>query len=307
MASGGSQTARGQSARRAKKPVDIALDAGMRPMLLKHGFQRKTNRYFVRETSSAVQYVDISPPDRREGYLTCQYDATAGIVSKEISRIASELNLGNRLLIHIKRTSRECHVECDLGDIERFHARVDTEKLRKTPFFLRPFILKPMIYDHIPEMGEFRALCKKIYNSHLLPITPETENDYAIKRAELFEKYSLAWFDQCDQPEYFVRWIEFWVGRRAKSKNLLLATACCLASDSEGARTILQKIVDLPEESFEKIYKRELRYEKEFGRYKTIEGRQRSAKKMANSIMTMRRRSVEDARILARYFNIELT
>lgn len=84
MASDTAAAGQGRSARRAKKPVDIELEAGMRPMLIRHGIQRQTQRHLVRETTTAVQYVAITPPDRREGYLTCLYDVSAGITIKQL-------------------------------------------------------------------------------------------------------------------------------------------------------------------------------------------------------------------------------
>lgn len=305
MASGNAATGQGRSTRKAKSPVDIALNAGMQPMLVGHGFRRKTKRYFVRETSGAIQYVAISPPDHRVGYLNCIFDASAGIISKEISNLAEELKLNQRLFIYIKHTDHECHVECQLGDISRFNGRIDVEKIRKTPFFLRPFTSIPMIYDHIPEMKEFGALCRSIDSSPSSYQASKWAETYAIQHALLVEKYVLPWFAQCEDMKYLARWIEHWVGQRAKSRNLLLATACCLASDFDAAKIILKRVIDRAEIPFDKFYKKELRYQKKMKFLKTPEGQKRKAEELARIIFTGKKKRAEDARALARYFDID--
>ena len=306
MASSKTATGQERPTRKAKNPVDIAINFGMRPMLVGHGFKRKTKRYYVRETSSAVQYVAISPPDHRGGYLNCMFDASAGIISKEILNIEEKLELNKDLFTYIKYTDHKCHVECQLDDISRFNARIDVNKLKRIPFFLRPFTAIPMIYDHIPEMKEFGALCRSIDSSPSSYQTPKWAETYAIHHAQLFEKYVLPWFDKCDDPKYFTRWIEHWVGQRRKSGNLLLATACCLASDFDAAKTILKRVVDQAEIPFDKVYKRELRQQRRKKFLKTSENQKRKAEELARMISTSKRKSADDAGTLARYFKIDL-
>lgn len=287
-------------------PVDIALDAGLRPMLIRHGFTRKTKRYFVRERPGAIHYVAITPPDRRSGYLTCLHRASAGIISKKIVKIVEELDL-RKLFIHKKYTDRDCHFECDLEDIYRFKARIDFEEnIRNQPFFLRPFVKFPRVEIYIPEMREFVALWRKIDAFPSSPLASSMADAYAHQEAQLHEKYILPWFDQCEDMNYFAQWVEYWVGRRAKTPNLLLATAYCLASNFEDARTHLKNAVALTDISFDKTYRQELRYENKMKFRKTIEGRKKKAKKISESIMAMRKRTAEDARALARYFDIDL-
>lgn len=306
MASSKAATGQGRSARKAKNPVDIALNAGMRPMLVGHGFKRKTKRYFVRETSGAVHYVAIKPPDHRVGYLNCMFDASAGIISKEISNIVQKLKLNTNLFIYIKHTDHHCHVECQLDDVSRFNGRVDVDKVKRTPFFLRPFASIPMIYDHIPEMKEFGALCRRIDSSPSSYLVPKWSETYAVQHAQLFEKYVLPWFNQCDDMKYLARWIEHWVGKRTKSGNLLLATACCLSSDFDAAKTILKRVVDQTKTPFSKIYKRQLRYQNKMRFLKSLKDRKRRAEEFARMISKGKKKGADDAIKLARYFDIDL-
>lgn len=295
-----------RSTRQTKNPVDIALDAGTRPMLIGHEFKRKTKRYYVRETSSAVQYVAISPPRPRDGYLSCLHNATAGIISKEILNIAQELKINALTYIYIKHTDHDCHAQCQLYDISRFNARIDVDKIKRTPFFLRPFTSIPMIYDHIPEMREFGALCRRIDSSPSSYLTPKWAETYAIQHAQLLEKYLIPWFDQCDDMKYLAKWIEYWVGKRAKSSNLLLATACCLASEFDAAKTILKRVVDKAELPLDKIYRKAYRYERKKKALKTREDQKRRAEEFARAISANNRKKADEAGTLARYFGINL-
>lgn len=292
--------------RKMRNPVDIALDAGMRPMLIGHGFTRKTKRYFVRETSSAVQFVAINPPHYRTGYLNCLYIASAGIIMKDITELVEILDL-RRLTALINHANRDCHFSCTIDEIYKYNARIDIRKIKSNKiFFLRPFVKFPKIEIYIPEMNEFGRLCRKIDSVPAPSNMSELTQIYAQQESNLFEKYMLPWFDKCEDREFSANWIEYLEGRGTKSGNLLLATAFCLASNFDRARPYLQSAISRGEKTYDEIYRDALRYENKKKYRKTSANREKAARKNADMFFVGRKRKALDARALARHFGIDL-
>ena len=66
----------------------------------------------------------------------------------------------------------------------------------------------------------------------------------------------------------------------------------------------MKRVVDHTKIPFEKIYKRELHYQKKMKFLKTSEGQKRKAEELARMIFTGKKKSADDAATLARYFDI---
>ena len=221
----------------------IALDAGMRPMLIRHGFTRKTKRYYVRETENSVQVVPIHA-GTRHGYRGGAGFCDCGNVSiKELDKLGEELQLG---YLHPKyrHTDHDCHMTCDLSDYDSFfNVAPFRREMRKKHFIRWMFIGAPSEEESIPEVLALRELYSKFEDSIDRPESVPLIEDYGRARSDTFEKYIIPWFDKCDDISFAVQWIEERGGRGNKTGCLLLAAASCLAGDFEKARPELLKAI----------------------------------------------------------------
>lgn len=245
MALGNAARGQKRSARKAKNPVDIALNAGMRPMLIGHGFHRKTKRYFIRETEQSIQFVPIHAGNRRGYQGGAGFEACGCILNKELLRLCDELKLGE-LYPLCRHTGHHCHLTCNLLDYHKFFIfRPYKEDLRKRSYLFRlskTYRRGPEIEDGIPEIAAFRPAYSRfednIQSEESIPLI----EDYGRLRADVFGKYIMPWFEKCEDIKFVARWIGEISGPR-RNIGLLVATAYCAAGEFELARPALQDLV----------------------------------------------------------------
>ena len=258
MALGKGATGQGRSTRKAKNPVDIALDAGMRPMLIGHGFQRKTKRYFVRETDKSIQFVPIYAGTRRGYQGGAGFGACGCVLNKEILKLSDELQLGTLDPRH-RNTNHDCHLTCDLRAFHYFfNIRPYKENLKERSILFRlskTFSRGPEFEDGIPEIAEFRTVYSRfednIESEESIPLI----EDYGKLRADVFERYIIPWFEKCEDIKFATRWIGEIGGQRYSYRGMLAATACCVSGDLETARTAIRGLIKNENKTQEDYYK----------------------------------------------------
>lgn len=245
MASGKAATGQRRSTRKAKNPVDIALNAGMRPLLIGHGFHRKTKRYYIRETEQSIQFVPIHAGTRR-GYMGgAGFEAAGCVLNKELLRLCDELELGPLYPMY-RHSDHHCHLTCNLRDYRKFFIfRPYKEDLKKRSFLFRlsqSFRRYPEVEDELPEIAAFRQAYSRfednIQSEESIPLI----EDYGKLRADVFEKYIMPWFEKCEDIKFVARWIGEINGPRSY-QGLLEATAYCAAGEFELARPALQELI----------------------------------------------------------------
>ena len=245
MASSKAATGQGRSNRKAKNPVDIALNAGMRPMLVRHGFKRKTKRYYVRETEQSVQFVPIHAGTRRGYQGGAGFEACGCVLNKEVLRLCDELGLGE-LYPRYRHTDHHCHLTCDLRDYGKFFIfRPYKEELRKRSFLFRlskSFSRGPELEEGIPEIAAYRQAYSRFEDNIQSEGSIPLIEDYGKLRADVFEKYIMRWFEKCEDIKFVARWIGEISGLRSY-RGLLAATAYCAAGEFELARPALQNLI----------------------------------------------------------------